>query len=59
LTYDPANVEDLSGDAQIRERILDQLARIASSSLQCPTPPKVTEMAKIKTAYDILAAASP
>jgi hypothetical protein len=59
LTYDPANVEDLRGDAQIRERILDQLARIASSSLQVPNAPEVAEMAKIKTAYDALAAASP
>jgi hypothetical protein len=59
LTYDPANVEDLRGDAQIRERILDQLARIASSSFQLPNAAEVTEMAKIKTAYDAVAAASP
>ncbi len=59
LTYDPANVEDLSGEAQIRERILDQLARIASSSLQVPNAPEVAEMAKIKIAYDAVAAAYP
>jgi photosystem II stability/assembly factor-like uncharacterized protein len=59
LTYDPANVEDLRGDAQIRERILDQLARIGSSSFQVPNAPELAEMAKIKTAYDALAAAYP
>ncbi len=48
LTYDPQNVEDLTGEAQIRERILDQLARIGSSSLQMPNAPERAEMAKIK-----------
>ena len=59
MTYDPKNVEDLSGDAQIRERILDQLARIGSSSLQVPNAAEAAEMAKIKAAYDAVAAAYP
>ncbi len=52
LTYDPQNVEDLRGEAQLRERILDQLARIGSSSLQTPNAAELAEMAKIKSAYD-------
>ena len=59
LTYDPANVEDLRGDAQVRERILDQLARIGSSSFQVPNAAETAETAKIKTAYDTVAAAYP
>jgi len=59
LTYDPQNVEDLRGDAQIRERILDQLARIGSSSLQVPNAAETTEIAKVKAAYDAIAAADP
>ena len=35
LTYDPRNIEDLRGPAQIREGVLDLISR-ASSSLQAP-----------------------
>jgi len=36
LTYDPKNVEDLNGPAQLRERVLDLIARM-TTSFQAPT----------------------
>jgi photosystem II stability/assembly factor-like uncharacterized protein len=36
LTYDPRNIEDLSGPARIRERLLDLIERMGTS-LQAPT----------------------
>jgi photosystem II stability/assembly factor-like uncharacterized protein len=36
LTYDPRNIEDLSGPAGLRERLLDLIARM-STSLAAPT----------------------
>jgi hypothetical protein len=36
LTYDPRNIEDLSGPAALRERLLDLITRM-STSFQAPT----------------------
>ena len=36
ITYDPRNIEDLSGPAQLREDVLDLISRMGSS-FQAPT----------------------
>ena len=44
LTYDPRNIEDLSGPAQIREGVLDLISRL-SGSLQAPTAAQLAQAA--------------
>ncbi len=55
LTYDPRNVEDLTGVAQLRERILDQISRLSPSAYAPPNDVQTREIAEIKTAYDAMA----
>ncbi len=53
LTYDPRNIEDLSGPAEIREQVLDLISR-ASSSFQAPTAAQQAQAAADKSALDAL-----
>jgi hypothetical protein len=55
LTYDPRNIEDLNGPAQLRERLLDLISRM-SSSFQAPTAAQVEQGLLYRTEYDRLAA---
>jgi photosystem II stability/assembly factor-like uncharacterized protein len=57
LTYDPRNIEDLSGPAQIRENLLDLIGRMGNS-FQAPTAAQReaaaayrTEVEQLQTAY--------
>jgi hypothetical protein len=56
LTYDPRNIEDLSGPAQLREELLDLLSRM-STSFQAPTAAQAAQAASYKGQYDQLQAA--
>jgi len=56
LTYDPRNVEDLSGPAQLRERLLDLISRMGTS-FQAPTAAQLDQAALYKAEYDRLSAA--
>ena len=56
LTYDPKNIEDLSGPAQIRERVIDLITRMATS-FQAPTAAQLAAAAEYKTAVDQLESA--
>ena len=47
LTYDPRNIEDLSGPAQLREDVLDLISRM-SSSFQAPTAAQLAQAATYK-----------
>lgn len=47
LTYDPRNIEDLTGPAQLREDLLDLISRIGSSSA-APTAAEVTQAGRYK-----------
>jgi hypothetical protein len=51
LTMDPQNVEDLRATPGLRERILDLLLRISSSSYQAPTDIQAREMTKLATMF--------
>lgn len=55
LTYDPQNIEDLTGPAQIREKVLDLLSRM-STSFQAPTSAQLFQGAAYRTELDALAA---
>lgn len=56
LTYDPRNIEDLSGPAQIREGVLDLISRVGAS-LQAPTAAQVAQAAIYTKQLDELSAA--
>jgi len=56
LTYDPRNIEDLSGPAQLRERVLDSIARMASS-YQAPTAAALAQEASYAAQLTTLSAA--
>jgi photosystem II stability/assembly factor-like uncharacterized protein len=56
LTYDPRNIEDLNGPAQLRERLLDLISRM-STSFQAPTAAQLSQAAVYKAQYDRLSAA--
>ncbi len=58
LTYNPKNVEDLGGPVGVRERIMDLIGRVSSTSYQVPTPAQLDEAAHIKSLYDAAVAAS-
>ncbi|MGB8625897.1 MAG: hypothetical protein WCD03_07010, partial [Candidatus Cybelea sp.] len=47
LTYDPRNIEDLTGPAQLREDVLDLISRIGSSFAP-PTAAEVTQAGRYK-----------
>jgi len=51
LTLDPRNVEDLRAPPGLRERILDLLLRIASSSYQAPTANQSAEMTNLAALF--------
>lgn len=51
LTYDPKNVEDLTGLAGLRERLLDLEGRIADSSFQAPTQSQLETAASLRDMY--------
>lgn len=53
LTYNPRNVEDLSGPGGLRERIMDLIGRVGSSFAP-PTQTQTDEAAKLKSDYDAL-----
>ncbi len=48
LTLEPKNIEDLEGPAGIRERLLDLLSRVASTSYQAPTAAQANEGARLE-----------
>ena len=54
LTYDPRNIEDLNGPAQIREKFLDLISRM-STSFQAPTAAQREQAAIYKAELDTLA----
>jgi hypothetical protein len=43
LTYDPQNVEDLSGPAALREELMDLIGRVGDTSFQAPTAAQVAQ----------------
>lgn len=51
LTYNPRNVEDLGGPAGLREKLLDLIGRIGSSSLQPPTQTQLDYAAHLHAEY--------
>ncbi len=51
LTYDPLNVEDLSGPAGLRERLLDLIGRITGPSFQAPTQAQSQQADVLRQAY--------
>ncbi|HEV2737753.1 MAG TPA: hypothetical protein VGU66_04145 [Candidatus Elarobacter sp.] len=51
LTLDPRNIEDLKTPPQLRERLLDLLSRVSSSSFQAPTAAQETEAAAIRAQW--------
>ncbi len=51
LTYDPRNIEDLSGPAQLRERLLDLISRM-ESSFQAPTAAQLDQAAAYRSDFD-------
>jgi|HubBroStandDraft_6_1064221.scaffolds.fasta_scaffold00001_422 photosystem II stability/assembly factor-like uncharacterized protein len=60
LTYEPHNIEDLNGPAQLRERVLDLISRM-STSFQAPTAAQLAQaaaykaqLAQLSTAYQTL-----
>jgi hypothetical protein len=57
LTYDPKNQEDLSGPAELRERISDLITRITSTSYQAPTPAQLDDAAVLKRSSEEIARA--
>ncbi|MBV8580588.1 MAG: hypothetical protein JOZ86_08120 [Candidatus Eremiobacteraeota bacterium] len=57
LTLDQENVEDLQTPARVRERILDLLGRVGSTSFQAPTAAQEAEGAALHTEVQSLASA--
>jgi hypothetical protein len=56
LTQDPKNIEDL-GTVQLRERLLDLLGRVGSTSFQAPTAVQQAEAATLRDQTQSLSAA--
>lgn len=52
LTYNPQNVEDLRGQAKLREHLVDLIGRVGPTSFQTPTQPDLDYAAQLKTEYD-------
>jgi hypothetical protein len=48
LTLDPRNIEDL-GTTRLRERLLDLLGRVASTSFAAPTAAQLAEAADLRS----------
>jgi photosystem II stability/assembly factor-like uncharacterized protein len=55
LTYDPRNIEDLNGPAQIRELVLDLISRM-STSFQAPTSAQLAQAAAYREELNTLSA---
>ena len=51
LTLDPRNIEDLGTPPQLRERLLDLLSRVSSTSFQAPTAAQEAEAAALRALY--------
>ncbi len=51
LTFDPRNVEDLQAPPGFRERVMDLLSRISSSSYQAPNAPQNEELTRLQATY--------
>ena len=51
LTLDPRNVEDLNAPPRLRERVMDLLSRVNSSSFQGPTAAQGDELAKLEAGF--------
>jgi hypothetical protein len=56
LTYDPQNIEDLSGPAKLREDLIDLISRL-STSFQAPTAAQLSQAASDKAQFDAISAA--
>jgi hypothetical protein len=56
LTYDPRNIEDLSGPAQLREDLLDMVGRLGTS-FEAPTATQLEVGAEYKARYAEVSAA--
>ncbi|HEX8806504.1 MAG TPA: hypothetical protein VF741_06125 [Candidatus Aquilonibacter sp.] len=56
LTYNPQNVEDLRGPAQIREHLGDLIGRVSGTSFQGPTQPDLDYAAQLSAEYQELTA---
>ncbi|MFY9719979.1 MAG: hypothetical protein WAK16_10085, partial [Candidatus Cybelea sp.] len=55
-TYDPRNIEDLNGPAQLREKLLDLISRMGNS-FQAPTAAQLEAASAYKTELEELTAA--
>jgi hypothetical protein len=51
LTYNPRNEEDLGGPAQLRERLIDLISRVSSTSFQGPTQADLAEAGHLREMY--------
>ncbi len=56
LTYDPRNIEDLSGPAALREDVLDLISRMGTS-FQAPTAAQLSQAAAYRAQLDDISAA--
>ena len=56
LTLDPRNIEDLKTPPQLRERLLDLLSHVSSSSFQAPTAAQEAEAAALRAQSSELSA---
>jgi photosystem II stability/assembly factor-like uncharacterized protein len=56
LTMDPRNIEDLKVPVQLRERLLDLLSRVGSTSYQAPNAAQTEEAATLRAAYQAVSA---
>jgi hypothetical protein len=54
LTYDPRNLEDLSGVPQLRERLLDAIQRITQGGFQAPSQSQLEAIFAIHATYSVL-----
>ncbi len=54
LTYNPRNVEDLGGPAGLRDKLMDLIGRIGSSSFQPPTQTQLDYSARLRGEYSLL-----
>lgn len=56
LTYNPQNVEDLRGQAKVREHLVDLIGRVSGTSFQTPTQPDLDYAAQLRAEYQRLRA---
>jgi hypothetical protein len=55
-TFNPRNAEDLGGPAGFREKLLNLISRLSSTSLQPPTATQAEVAAELRAQYAMLSA---